>query len=60
MSARSLEQERLACSPMGSLEYVVESQHDGRVETWFVLRGATPPPTPSALWHNPYFDLCPS
>lgn len=96
MSARSLEQERLACSPMGSLEYVVESQHDGRVETWFVLRphphlasnyedkgvplphgcrvvveahslrpvgvlgGATPPPTPSAMGHNPYFDLSPS
>ena len=38
MSARSLEQERLACSPMGSLEYVVESQHDGRIEKWFVLR----------------------
>ncbi len=25
-----------------------------------VLGGATPPPTPSAMGHNPYFDLSPS
>jgi hypothetical protein len=27
-----------ACAPIGRLEYVVESRHDGDVETWFVLR----------------------
>lgn len=39
MTSRPLEHERLACSPMGCLEYVIESQQeDGRVEKWFVLR----------------------
>jgi hypothetical protein len=26
------------CQPIGQLEYVVESRHDGELETWFVLR----------------------
>ena len=96
MTPRTLEQERLACSPMGNLEFVVECRHDDRVETWLVLRphpgvassyqpkgkplpqgcrlvvdahslrplgvlaGSVPPPTPSAMGHNPYFDLAPS
>jgi hypothetical protein len=38
MNAQPLDDERLACSPMGYLEYVVESQQDGRTEKWFVLR----------------------
>ena len=38
MNTRPLDDERLACSPMGHLEYVVESQLEGRVERWFVLR----------------------
>jgi hypothetical protein len=38
MTTQPLEHERLVCSPMGYLEYVVESQQDGRVEKWFVLR----------------------
>ena len=29
---------RSACSPMGDLEYVIESRHHGNVETWFVVR----------------------
>ena len=96
MSARPLDQERLACQPMGKLEYVVECAQNGHVEKWFVVtphpqlepdyrkRGMSmsrgcrivveahslrpvgvldrevPPPTPSALGHNPYFDLTPS
>lgn len=38
MTTSPLEDERLACSPMGYLEYVVESQQEGRIEKWFVLR----------------------
>jgi len=34
----TLDRERLACSPMGKLEYVVESRTNGTVEKWFVLR----------------------
>jgi hypothetical protein len=34
----ALDQERLACWPMGNLEFVVESLRRGRVERWFVLR----------------------
>jgi len=26
------------CESMGRLEYVVESRHDGRLETWYVMR----------------------
>jgi hypothetical protein len=26
------------CEPMGLLEYVVESRHDGQLETWYVVR----------------------
>ena len=26
------------CEPMGRLEYVVESRHEGRLETWYVVR----------------------
>jgi len=29
---------RSTCSPMGDLEYVIESRHHGNVETWFVVR----------------------
>jgi len=96
MSARTLDQERLACSPMGNLEYVVECRQHDHIEKWFVLRphpqlassyqekgvplphgcrivveahslrpvgvleAILPPPTPSAMGHNPYFDLAPS
>jgi hypothetical protein len=38
MSEPQLDQDRLACSPMGHLEYVVESERDGRTERWFILR----------------------
>ena len=38
MNARPLDHERLACLPMGHLEYVVESEQEGRVEKWFVLQ----------------------
>jgi hypothetical protein len=38
MTIQPLDHERLTCSPMGYLEYVVESEQDGRVERWFVLR----------------------
>jgi hypothetical protein len=38
MTTLQLEQDRLICSPMGHLEYIVESQRDGRAEKWFVLR----------------------
>ncbi len=34
----ALDRERLACWPMGDLEFVVESLRHGRVEKWFVLR----------------------
>lgn len=26
------------CQPVGQLEYVVESRHDGELETWYVVR----------------------
>ena len=26
------------CEPLGRLEYVVESRHEGRLETWYVVR----------------------
>jgi hypothetical protein len=26
------------CAPVGQLEYVVESRHDGELETWYVVR----------------------
>ncbi len=26
------------CAPVGRLEYVVESRHDGELETWYVVR----------------------
>lgn len=29
------------CSPVGCLEYVVESRQDGRLETWLVVRPNT-------------------
>ena len=38
MTTRPLDQARRACSPMGHLEYVVETRHNGRVEELFVLR----------------------
>jgi len=38
MKASTLERERLACWPMGDLEYVVESLRRGRVQKWLVLR----------------------
>lgn len=96
MNARPLDQERLACQPMGQLEYVVELAREGHIEKWFVVRPhpqlepayrsrgmrvssgsrivleahslrplgvldrEVPPPTPSALGHNPYFDLSPT
>jgi hypothetical protein len=38
MIASTLDRERLACWPMGDLEFVVESLRRGRVQRWFVLR----------------------
>jgi len=38
MIASTLERERLACWPIGDLEFVVESLRRGRLEKWFVLR----------------------
>lgn len=38
MTATTLERERAACSPLGILEFVVESFRRGRTERWFVLR----------------------
>jgi hypothetical protein len=38
MTAHALDRERLACRPMGDLEFVVERLRGGRTETWFVLR----------------------
>ena len=38
MTPPGLERERLACWPIGDLEFVVESRNGGRVEKWFVLR----------------------
>jgi hypothetical protein len=38
MTASALDRERLACWPMGDLEFVVETLRRGRVEKWFVLR----------------------
>jgi len=38
MIASMLERERLACWPMGDLEFIVESLRRGRTERWLVLR----------------------
>ncbi|MEO8674562.1 MAG: hypothetical protein ABI569_03235 [Casimicrobiaceae bacterium] len=38
MTLPSMEQDRSACSPMGQLEYVVESRCGGRMDRWFVVR----------------------
>ena len=38
MTEPALDRERLACWPMGDLEFVVERLRGGRVEKWFVLR----------------------
>jgi hypothetical protein len=38
MTAAWLDRERIACGPMGDLEFVVESLRRGRTEKWFVLR----------------------
>lgn len=46
MIASALERERLACWPMGDLEFVVESLRRGRTERWFVLRPHRDPATP--------------
>ena len=56
MSAQLLEDDQLACPPMGALDDVVECLEHGRSEKQFVVR----PPTPSAHGHNPYFDLLPA
>lgn len=37
MTAPALDRERLACLPIGDLEFVVESLRRGRIQTWFVL-----------------------
>ena len=45
MTALQLEQDRLICSPMGCLEFVVEYQNNGKSEKWFVVaphRGLAP------------------
>jgi len=34
----SMQGARTRCEPMGLLEYVVESRHDGKLETWYVVR----------------------
>ena len=38
MTASTLDRERVACWPMGVLEFVVESFRRGRSERWLVLR----------------------
>ena len=38
MSSSTLERERLACAPMGALEFVVECRQHGRVEKWLIVR----------------------
>ena len=38
MIASTLERARLACWPIGDLEFVVESLRRGRLQKWFVLR----------------------
>jgi hypothetical protein len=38
MTPSALDRERLACSPMGHLEFVVESLRHGRIEKWLILR----------------------
>ena len=48
MIASTLERERLACWPMGDLEFVVESLRRGRTERWFVLRPHRDPATQRA------------
>jgi hypothetical protein len=35
---KPLEEAHTLCEPMGRLEYVVESRHDGLMETWYVVR----------------------
>ena len=35
---QSLQGAHMRCEPMGVLEYVVESRHDGQLETWYVVR----------------------
>jgi hypothetical protein len=48
MSLSGLERERLACWPMGDLEFVVESRRRGRTERWLVLRPRRDPTTKSS------------
>jgi len=38
MTERVLDRERLACFPMGDIEFVVESLRRDRIDKWFVLR----------------------
>jgi hypothetical protein len=38
MIASTFERERLACWPIGELEFVVESLRRGRLRKWFILR----------------------
>jgi hypothetical protein len=38
MIAPAFERERLACWPIGDLEFIVESLRRGRLRKWFVLR----------------------
>ena len=35
---QSMQGARALCEPLGLLEYVVESRHGGRLETWYVVR----------------------
>jgi len=35
---QSMQGAQTLCEPMGLLEYVVESRHDGQLETWYVVR----------------------
>ena len=38
MMASALDRARLACWPVGDLEFVVESRRQGEIEKWFVVR----------------------
>ena len=38
MISPTFERERLACWPIGDLEFIVESLRRGRLRKWFVLR----------------------
>ena len=47
-----LDEDHTLCEPMGRIEYVVESRHDGRLETWYVVR-----PHPGHILRHPASGL---